>query len=113
MIAPKKLSVLVVHHAPVTRFGLTSLLKSSRGFKVVAETNSAPVARRLFTEIQPDLVILSLTLQHGDGVSLLRDFRKMNPVARTLVLTAQQDALSVQRAFRAGARGYVVTQDET
>ena len=113
MISPKTLSVLVVHHAPVTRFGLTTLLKSSRGFKVVAETSLAPVARRLFAEIQPDLVILSLTLQHGDGISLLRDFRKMNRAARTLVLTAREDPLSVQRAFRAGACGYVVAQDET
>ena len=113
MITPKTLSVLVAHHAPVTRFGLTSLLKSRRRFKVVAETSSAPVARRLFSEIQPDLVILSLTLQHGDGISLLRDFRKMNPVARMLVLTAREDPLSVQRAFRAGARGYIVAQDET
>ena len=113
MISPKTLSVLVVHHAPVTRFGLTALLKSSRGFKVIGETSSAPAARRLFSEIQPDLAILSLTLQHGDGISLLRDFRKMNRAARTLVLTAREDPLSVQRAFRAGARGYVVTQDET
>ena len=79
MVSPKTLSVLIVHHAPVTRFGLTALLKSSRGFKVVGETSSATVARRLFAEIQPDLVILGLTLQHGDGISLLRDFRKMNP----------------------------------
>jgi DNA-binding NarL/FixJ family response regulator len=113
MISPKALSVLIVHHAPVTRFGLMTLLKSSRGFKVVGEASSAPVALRLFTEIQPDLVILSLTLQHGDGISLLRDFRKMNRAARTLVLTAREDPLSVQRAFRAGARGYVVAQDET
>jgi DNA-binding NarL/FixJ family response regulator len=113
MISRKTLSVLVVHHAPVTRFGLTTLLKSSGGFKVVGETSSAPVARRLFSDIQPDLVILSLTLQHGDGISLLRDFRKMNRAARTLVLTVREDPLSVQRAFRAGARGYIVTHDET
>jgi DNA-binding NarL/FixJ family response regulator len=113
MISPKQLSVLIVHHAPVTRFGLTSLLKSNRGFKVVGQTSSAPVARGLFAEIQPDLVILSLTLQHGDGISLLRDFKKMNRAARALVLTARQDALSLQRAFRAGACGYVVAEDET
>ena len=69
MISPKKLSVLIVHHAPVTRFGLMTLLKSSRGFKVVGETGSAPVALRLFTEIQPDLVILSLTLQHESEIT--------------------------------------------
>jgi DNA-binding NarL/FixJ family response regulator len=113
MISHKTLSVLIVHHAPVTRFGLAALLKSSRAFKVIGEASSAPVARRLFSEIQPDLVILGLTLQHGDGISLLRDFRKMNRAARTLVLTARADPLSVQRAFRAGACGYVVSQDET
>ena len=113
MTRPRQLSVLIVHHAPVTRFGLTTLLKSNRGFKVVGQTSSAPVARGLFREIQPDLVILSLTLQHGDGISLLRDFRKMNPAARSLVLTARDDALSVQRAFRAGACGYIETHDET
>ena len=113
MIPPKKLSALIVHHAPVIRFGLTTLLKSNRDFQVVGQTSSAPVARRLFAEIQPDLVILSLTLQHGDGISLLRDFRKMNRAARTLILTAREDAISVQRAFRAGACGYIVTQDET
>jgi DNA-binding NarL/FixJ family response regulator len=113
MIFPKKLSVLIVHHAPVTRFGLTTLLRSSHAFKVVGQTSSAPIARRLFSEIQPDLVILSLTLHHGDGISLLRDFRKMNRAARTVVLTAREDPLSVQRAFRAGARGYIVTHDET
>ena len=37
----------------------------------------------------------------------------MNPAARALVVTARHDSLSVQRAFKAGARGYVVAEDET
>lgn len=113
MISPNKLSVLIVHHAPLLRFGLTTLIKSSRQFKVIGETGEAPVARRLFAEDSPDLVVLSLTLHHGDGISLMKDFRRMNPAARALVVTARNDLLSVQRAFKAGARGYVVTEDET
>src|SRR5712691_2263798 len=113
MSSLKKLSVLIVHHAPLTRFGLTTLIKSSRQFNVIGETGEAPVARRLFTENLPDLVVLSLTLQHGDGVSLIKDFKKLHPAARALVVTARNDSLSVQRAFKAGARGYVVTEDET
>jgi DNA-binding NarL/FixJ family response regulator len=113
MVSPKKLSVLIVHHAPLTRFGLTTLIKSSRRFNVIGETGQAPVALRLFTENMPDLVVLSLTLQHGDGVSLIKDFKKLHPAARTLVVTGRNDTLSVQRAFKAGARGYVLTADET
>ena len=80
---------------------------------MVGETCEAPVERELFAKTDPDLVVLSLTLLHGDGFSLLKDFRKLNPAARTLVVTARQDSLSVQRAFKAGARGYFITEDET
>jgi DNA-binding NarL/FixJ family response regulator len=113
MASPKKLSVLIVHHAPLARFGLTRLVRSNRRFKVIGETGEARVARRLFTANEPDLVLLSLTLQHGDGITLLKDFKKLDPTARAVVLTARTDSLSVQRAFRAGARGYVVVEDET
>ena len=71
------------------------------------------MARRIFTEHSPALVVLSLSLQHGDGIALLKDFKKMNSAARALVGTARIDLLSVQRAFKAGARGYVVAADET
>lgn len=95
------------------RFGLAKLLESTGQFAVVGETREAPIARRLFVERTPDVAVLSLTLLHGDGFSLLKDFRKVNPVARTLVVTARRDSLSVQRAFKAGAHGYIIAEDET
>ena len=113
MSSPNKLSVLIVHHAPLMRFGLTKLVQSNRQFRVIGDTGEAPVARRLFAELRPNLTVLSLTLQHGDGISLLKDFRKLNPAASSLVVTARNDSLSVQRALKAAARGYVVAEDET
>lgn len=95
------------------RFALTTLVRSQPQFRIAGETGEAPIARRLFAESQPDLVVLSLTLQHGDGFGLLKDFRRMNSHARTLVVTARRDSLSVQRAFKAGVCGYVVTEDQT
>jgi chemotaxis response regulator CheB len=62
MIPPIKLSGLIVHHAPLMRLGLSTLIRSGRAFKVVGETGQAPVARGLFAELSPDLVVLSLTL---------------------------------------------------
>ena len=108
----KKLSVLIAHHAPVMRVGLGTLLRADGRFKIVGETGEAPVARRLILELIPDLVILSLTLRHGDGISLLKDFRQLNPAARAVVMTTRRDVLSVQRAFKAGARGYLVADEE-
>src|SRR5437588_7859843 len=113
MIPRRNLSVLVVHHAPLVRFGISTLLRSSHRFRVIAETGDATIARQMFTQNPPDLVVLGLTLARGDGVMLLKDFKKLNPRSRSLVITSRHDSLSVKRAFKAGARGYVVTEDET
>jgi DNA-binding NarL/FixJ family response regulator len=104
--------VLIVHGLPVTRFGLVTLIVASGRFQVCAETGDVPTARDLFVQHRPELVVLGLTLHGGDGIELIKDFRKLNPAARSLVLTARDDALSMQRAFRAGAGGYLVVHDD-
>lgn len=105
--------VLIVHGSPVTRFGLTILLLQSGRFTVCGQANAASTARELFEEHQPELVVTGLTLRGGDGIGLIKDFRKLHPTSRTLVLSKRDDALSVQRAFRAGARAYLMAGDET
>ena len=103
--------MLIVHNAPLTRFGLAQLIEASGRFAVCAETDDAPTARELFVQHGPHIVVLGLNLRGGDGVELIKDFRKLNPSARTIVLTTREDPLSMQRAYRAGARGYLLTSD--
>jgi len=45
------------------------------------------------------------------GIQLIKEFRSLNPAAAILALSEQADAFSVQRAFRAGARGYLSIED--
>ena len=105
-------TVLIVHRCPVVRFGLSTLLRSLRRFRVCAQTDDVPQARELFTRYRPDAIIIGLTLRHGDGIGLIKDFKKSATSARTLVLSNRTDALSVQRSLRAGARGYMATHDD-
>jgi DNA-binding NarL/FixJ family response regulator len=107
-----KAKVLIVHHAPLIRAGLAGLIDTSDRFTVCAQTDDAPRAREIFVEYQPQLVVLGLTLHRGDGLVLIKDFRRLNSAARILVLSAREDALSIQRAFRAGAHGYLAIEDE-
>jgi DNA-binding NarL/FixJ family response regulator len=106
-----KTKVLIVHGAPLTRFGVGQLIESSGRFETCGETDDVPTARALFVEHQPQIVLLGLTLKEGDGIELIKDFRKLNPSTRTIVLTTREDPLSMERTFRAGARGYLVTTD--
>jgi DNA-binding NarL/FixJ family response regulator len=107
-----KPKMLIVHRMPLIRFALSTLIGATARFVVCGETDSAPDARELFDRHRPHLIVLGLTLQGGDGTGLIKDFRKSNPAARCVVLTMRDDPLSMQRAFRAGASGYLVAQDD-
>jgi DNA-binding NarL/FixJ family response regulator len=102
-----KTKVLVVHRTGFVRSGVLSLIAKSMQFMACGETDEAPLARDLFVRHKPKLVLLGLTLRGGDGFQLIKDFCKLEPAAATLVLSERTDALSIRRAFRAGARGYL------
>jgi DNA-binding NarL/FixJ family response regulator len=80
-------------------------------FMACGETDEAPLARELFLRHKPDLVLIGLRLTGADGIQLIKEFRSLNPAAAILALSEQADAFSAQRAFRAGARGYLSTED--
>ena len=112
-MSANKPRVLIVHHLPLVRFGLAKLIGSDRRFQVCGKTDQARVARELFVREQPAFVLLGLTLSGGDGIELLKDFRKLDPFARSIVFSMRSDQLSIERAFRAGARGYLLASEGT
>jgi DNA-binding NarL/FixJ family response regulator len=107
-----KARVLIVHHTPLVRSGFAALVEANDRFAVCAQTDDAPTAREMFVQHQPQLVALGLTLHRGSGIELIKDFRRFNRAARLLVLSAREDPLSVQRAFRAGTHGYLALEDD-
>jgi DNA-binding NarL/FixJ family response regulator len=105
--------VLIIHHTPLVRSGLAALIEANDRFVVCAQTDDAPTAREMFVQHEPQLVTLGLTLHRGSGIELIKDFRRLNNTTRILVLSAREDPLSIQRAFRAGAHGYLGIEDDT
>jgi DNA-binding NarL/FixJ family response regulator len=108
-----KARVLIVHHTPLVRSGFAALVEANDRFAICAQTDDAPTAREMFVQHQPQLVALGLTLHRGNGIELIKDFRRLNKAACLLVLSAREDPLSVQRAFRAGTHGYLALEDDS
>lgn len=106
-----KPKVLVVHRTGFVRSGVLSLIANSMQFTACGETDQAPLARELFLRDKPDLVLVGLRLSGADGIQLMKEFRSLNPAAVILALSEHVDAFSAQRAFRAGARGYLSIED--
>jgi DNA-binding NarL/FixJ family response regulator len=106
-----KAKVLVVHRVGFVRSGVLSLIAKSVQFTTCGETDEAPSARELFVRHRPDVALVGMTLRGGDGISLIKEFRNLNPAVALIALSQHPDAFSVQRAFRAGARGYLGIDD--
>src|SRR5256714_11437905 len=106
-----KPKVLVVYRTGFVRPGVLSLIAKSMQFAVCGETDEAPLARELFLRHKPDLVLIGLRISGADGIQLIKEFRNLNPAAAILTLSEHADAFSAQRAFRAGARGFLSIED--
>ncbi|MDB6152751.1 MAG: LuxR family transcriptional regulator [Chthoniobacteraceae bacterium] len=106
-----KARVLVADAEPISRRGLIHLINEDARLDACGETGSSREARMMCEKHQPDVLVLDPAMDCGDGFALLSELPRWASGARVVVFTALEDTLSVQRAFKAGAWGYVVRRD--
>jgi DNA-binding NarL/FixJ family response regulator len=99
--------VLIVDDQPLTREALAGLLGSS-GFAIAGWAGDGRVAIERATELQPDLIVLDLTMPEMGGLTALPLLRRAAPEAEIVVLTASEDDGALLAAIRGGASGYLL-----
>lgn len=104
-------SIFLADNCAVTRRGVRVLLETQPGWKVMAEAGSGREAVSKAIELQPDIIILSVTMQELNGLDAARLILKTLSKARVLVLASYQTEEMIERAFHAGVRGYVLKSD--
>ena len=105
----QKSNVLVADAEPLARRGLVSLLNDCPRLNVCAEAERSSVARELCARLRPAVLVMDPAQE--DGFALIKDLPRLSVNTRVVVLTALEDATSVQRAFQLGARGYLTRRD--
>jgi DNA-binding NarL/FixJ family response regulator len=108
-----KKRVLIVDDHPVVRQGLALLIDQQPDLEVCAEADSVADAFNRFTESQPDLVIIDLSLKDGSGIELIKEIKARNEHAKMLVSSMHDESLFAERVLRAGAKGYISKQEAT
>ena len=78
--------ILIVDDSPVVRLILQDMLEAL-GHQIVGQAETAAGAIKAFREAKHDLVLLDISLPDGDGLSVLRDMREIDPSARVLIVT--------------------------
>jgi DNA-binding NarL/FixJ family response regulator len=99
--------ILIVDDHPLTRDALAALL-TQQGFDVVGEAEDGKEALSVTRTLQPDLVLLDLTMPGMDGLTALPKIREQAPDCEVVVLTASDTEENLLGAIRAGAAGYLL-----
>lgn len=107
MNSENKIRVLLVDDHAVVRAGYRMLLKNSEDIITVAEADSGEKACKAFIEMQPDVVVMDLSMPGIGGLEAIRRITARDPDARILVFSMHEDTVFVEQALQAGARGYI------
>jgi DNA-binding NarL/FixJ family response regulator len=106
--------VLLADDHRILREGLRRALEG-QGIDVVGEAGDGDEAVELADALRPDVVLMDVTMPVLDGVEATRRIRHDLPDVRVVMLTMHADEVTMARAIRAGADGYLVkdcTSDE-
>ena len=104
--------LLLVDDHKLLRQGLRRAVEEA-GFDVVGEAGDGEEAIRLAIELQPDLVLMDVTMPVLDGIEATRRLRHSCPEARVVILTMHGEEETVTRALRAGALAYLLKDCST
>src|SRR5512135_3075537 len=100
--------LLIVDNHTLFRQGLISLLQNEHEFLVVGEAANGDAAVQQAVALQPDVVLMDVTLPGTDGIETACRLLADMPGVRVLMLTVSDSEEHLLAAIQAGARGYLL-----
>jgi len=104
---PRPTRVLIVDDHPLVREGLAMRISLQPDLEVCGQAATEDEALALVEETEPDLVLVDVRLEKGDGIALVKQVKSRHPRIKMLVLSGFRESLYAERALRAGALGYL------
>jgi two-component system, NarL family, response regulator NreC len=109
-----KHKIMVVDDHTIVLHGLTQLINNSPDLEVTLQSDSAEAAIALLkSNPTPDLVVTDISLPGLSGIDLTKNITSLYPALPVLVLSMHDEMVHGERAFRAGAKGYLTKQEAT
>lgn len=106
-MAAKKRILLADDHT-ILRSGLRFMLSSQEGLEIVGEASTGVETLKQGEVLQPDLILLDLSMPGISGLDVLPTLRRLAPSSKILVLTMHDDKRYLNQALQNGASGYVL-----
>ena len=93
------------------RNGLEAMLESEAGYEVVGVASDGMSAMRAVTELQPDIVMMDLTMPRTSGIDAIVKIKRQYPQIKIIALTFHKEDKYIHATLEAGADAYVLKDD--
>ena len=113
MSDPPRITVFLLDDHEIVRRGIRDLLEAEGDIEVVGEASTAEQAVGRVHALDPDVAVLDVRLEDGNGIEACRDIRSLHPRTACLILTSFADDEALFQAILAGAAGYLLKQIRT
>jgi two-component system invasion response regulator UvrY len=104
----KKVTIVLVDDHAVVRAGVRRLLEQEPLFEVVGEAESGEKGYQLFGELNPDVMVMDLSMPGMGGLEAIRRIMMRHAKAKILVLSMYEDLSFSNQALKLGAKGYLI-----
>ncbi len=103
-----KKKMIIVEDHQLLREGLKTMISAFENIEIVGEAGDGLKAIQTIRKIQPDIILLDLSMPKMDGMSIIKAVKSQFPDIKILVLTIHEGDHYVLEAFDAGADGYCI-----
>ena len=107
----KRTRILLVDDHAVVRYGIAQLINRQADMLVCGEEENASNALGAIGKLKPDLVIADISLKDSSGLELMRNIKAQYSKLPVLVVSAHDESVYAEIAFRAGALGYLMKEE--
>ncbi len=104
----EKIRIVIAEDHTILREGLRALLSSHSDFDIVGEAEDGRDAIRRVERLEPDLVLMDLSMPRMGGISAINDIKKRYPKIKIIALTVHKTEEYILAALQAGADGYIL-----
>lgn len=104
----EKTRILIVDDHPLFCEGLKRMIDRHPALIVCGQAPDAASATQAVAELQPDLVVVDISLEKTSGIDLIKSLRAKYDELPMLVVSMHDESLYADRALRAGAQGYIM-----
>ncbi len=105
-------TIVLIENDTFLQTNCTSLINSSKRFKVIANFNNYESALQNIQELQPDIILIDIDIPNTNGIDKIKHIKNIFPEIKLIILTKNQQHKFVFDVLSSGVLGYLIKNDD-